>query len=102
MFALGCTGLIALLIINAQAYIYADMGLAIGDGIYPAMFYGAHRHVRGPHDHRHPVLRRRRLPLLGGRSQDNEIVAAHAMYWYTMSAVFYGDLVRRLRHQVSH
>ena len=24
----------------------------------------------------------------GGRTDDTEIVAAHAMYWYTMAAVF--------------
>jgi heme/copper-type cytochrome/quinol oxidase subunit 3 len=26
---------------------------------------------------------------LGGRSSDREIIAAHALYWYTLSAVFF-------------
>ncbi len=26
---------------------------------------------------------------LGGRSSDREIVSAHALYWYSLSAVFF-------------
>lgn len=86
-FALGTTALTAIMVINAQAFIYADMGLGISDGAYATMFYA----VTGM------------LVLLmiigvvftavtafrsiGGRS-DNDIVVAHAIYWYTMAAVF--------------
>ena len=28
--------------------------------------------------------------LLGGRESDQEIVAAHALYWYVLTAVFSG------------
>ncbi len=88
VFALAATAVTALLIINAQAYIYADMGLAISDGIYPAMFYGLTGMfvvlmIIGILFSAVAAFR-----YSGGRSQDNEIVAAHAMYWYTMAAVF--------------
>ena len=88
VFALVATVVVALLIINAQAYIYSQMDLGIADGHLPGDVLRRHRRVHGADDHRHPVLRRRRLPLLRRTRQDNEIVAAHAMYWYTMAAVF--------------
>ncbi|MET0909073.1 MAG: cytochrome c oxidase subunit 3 [Ilumatobacteraceae bacterium] len=87
VFALGATVVVALLIINAQAYIYSQMDLGIGDGFYPAMFYG----ITGVF-----ML----LMIVGilfsavaafrcsGGREDYELLAAHAMYWYTMSAVY--------------
>ena len=38
-FALGVTALTSIMVINAQAFIYADMGLGISDGAYATMFY---------------------------------------------------------------
>ena len=84
----AATGLVALLIINAQAYMYYEMDLGIADGMYPAMFYA----VTGVF----MVLMIVGIVLSavaafrysGGRTEDNEILAAHAMYWYTMAAVF--------------
>lgn len=88
VFALAATAVTALLIINAQAYIYADMDLGIGEGIYPAMFYGLTGTfivlmIIGILFSTVALFR-----YSGGRSQDNEILAAHAMYWYAMAAVF--------------
>ena len=88
VFALAATAVVALLIINAQAYIYAEMNVGIGSGLYPAMFYA----VTGVFmvlmivGILFSVVAAFRYS--GGRSQDNEILAAHAMYWYTMAAVF--------------
>jgi heme/copper-type cytochrome/quinol oxidase subunit 3 len=87
VFALAATAVVALLIINAQAYIYSQMDLGIADGIYPAMFYAVTGvfmvlMVVGILFSAVAAFR-----YSGGR-QDNEIVAAHAMYWYTMAAVF--------------
>jgi cytochrome c oxidase subunit III len=87
VFALAATVLVALLIINAQAYIYSQMNLGIGEGIYPAMFYGVTGvfmvlMVVGILFSAVAAFR-----CSGGR-EDYEILAAHAMYWYTMGAVF--------------
>lgn len=90
--ALGLTGLIGLAIVNAQAAVYTQMELPIrGDNDlngYGVMFYAitgtfmlflivgiifslvtAFRH-------------------LGGRVAEREIVTAHAIYWYFVSAAF--------------
>lgn len=87
VFALGVTAFTALLVINAQAFIYAQMGIGIGDGTYAAMFYAVTGvfvtlMVIGIIFSLVAAFR-----FLGGRS-DGEIVAAHAIYWYTMAVVF--------------
>jgi heme/copper-type cytochrome/quinol oxidase subunit 3 len=87
-FALGVTVLVALLIINAQAYIYSQIGLGIGDGTYAVMFYAVTGMfmllmVVGIIFSAVAAFR-----YAGGRSRDNEILAAHAIYWYTTAAVY--------------
>ncbi len=88
VFALGATILVALLIINAQAYVYHQMGMGIGDGTYQAMFYGLTgmfivMMIVGILFSLVAAFR-----FTGGRTGDHEIVAAHAIYWYTTAAVF--------------
>jgi heme/copper-type cytochrome/quinol oxidase subunit 3 len=86
--ALGCTALVALLVINAQAFVYYRMELGIADGTYPVMFYA----ITGM------FLLLMIIGLvfttvtafrfIGGRSGDQEILVSHAIYWYAMSAIF--------------
>ena len=86
--ALGCTALVAVLVINAQAFVYVRMGLGGGDGTYAAMFYA----ITGMF----MVLMIIGLVFttvaafryIGGRSGDQEILVSHAIYWYAMSAIF--------------
>lgn len=88
--ALGCTGLVALLVINAQAFVYHRMELGVGDGTYAAMFYA----ITGMF----MVLMIAGLLFtvvaafryIGGRSGDQEILVSHAIYWYAMSAIYAG------------
>ena len=87
-FALACTAFVALLVINAQAFVYHEMGLGIGDGTYAAMFYGVTGlfmvlMIIGVVFSTVTAFR-----YIGGRVHDHEIVAAHAIYWYATSAVF--------------
>jgi len=86
-FALGTTALVAIMVINAQAFIYSDMGLGIADGAYATMFYAVTGMfmllmIIGVVFTAVTAFR-----SIGGRS-DNDIVVAHAIYWYTMAAVF--------------
>jgi heme/copper-type cytochrome/quinol oxidase subunit 3 len=88
VFALVITILMALLIINAQAYIYHDMGLVLADGTYQVMFYALTgmflvMMIVGILFSTVATFR-----YTGGRTGDRELVAAHAIYWYTTAAVF--------------
>lgn len=86
--ALGCTMVVGLLIINAQAYVYHRMELGVADGTYAAMFYA----ITGMF----LVLMIAGLLFtvvaafryIGGRTSDHEILVAHAIYWYAVSAIF--------------
>lgn len=85
-FALAATALTSIMVINAQAYIYSDMGLGIGDGAYATMFYA----VTGMYMLLLIIgvifTAVTAFRSIGGRS-DGNIVVAHAIYWYTMAAV---------------
>ena len=87
--ALGLVGLMALAVINAQAYIYNQMEPADRRrAATPAMFYAVTGTMHRAVHHRRRVHRRRRVPLPRRRIADREIVAAHALYWYVLAAVF--------------
>ncbi len=85
--ALGATGLVAIAVVNAQAFVYSQMELPIAETAYGPMFYA----VTGVF----LVLMVVGLAftvvtafrVLGGRS-DGDVVAAHALYWYFVAAAF--------------
>lgn len=86
--ALGCTALVALLVINAQAFVYYRMEVAIADGTYAVMFYALTGMfmllmIIGVVFTTVAAFR-----YIGGRSGDQEILVSHAIYWYAMSVVF--------------
>jgi cytochrome c oxidase subunit 3 len=86
--ALGLTGLMGIALINAQAFIYATMGLPADQGTYSAMFYSVTGvslvlAIVGVIFSAVTAFR-----FLGGRTTDREVVAAHALYWYAYAAVF--------------
>jgi heme/copper-type cytochrome/quinol oxidase subunit 3 len=88
--ALGCTFLVALLVVNAQIFIYTQMELAIGEGTYQSMFYAITGFfvvlmVAGLLFTTVTAFR-----YIGGRVADRELLAAHALYWYAMAAVYSG------------
>ncbi len=99
--ALGCTALVALLVINAQAFVYDRMGLGVGDGTYAAMFYAITGMFMAADDHRPGVHHRRRLPIhrRSLRRPGDPRFPRHLLVRDV------GDLRRhlvpRLRHQVS-
>jgi cytochrome c oxidase subunit 3 len=86
--ALLLTALIGLALINAQAFIYATIGLPANQGTYSAMFYSVTGvsmllAIVGVVFSAVTAFR-----YLGGRTTDREVVAAHALYWYAYSAIF--------------
>ncbi|NND73980.1 MAG: hypothetical protein HKN44_03150 [Ilumatobacter sp.] len=86
-FALAVTVLTAVMVINAQAFIYSEMGLGIGDGTYAAMFYAVTGMFLALMTIGVILAAVAAFRFLGGRS-DREIVAAHAIYWYTVAIIF--------------
>ena len=86
--ALGLVGLITLALVNAQAYVYNQMELPIAETGYAGMFYA----ITGTMT----VLMVIGLVFtgvsafrfLGGRMQDREVVASHALYWYVLAITF--------------
>lgn len=90
--ALGLTGLIGLAIVNAQAAVYTQMALPIRSDAdangYGVMFYAVTGTfmlflIAGIVFSLICAFR-----FLGGRTADREIVTAHAIYWYFVSAAF--------------
>ena len=89
--ALGLVGLLGLAVVNAQAYIYSQMKLPISGKTatpFNTMFYA----VTGTFlllvilGIGFSVVTAFRY--MGGRTTDREIVSAHALYWYFLSALF--------------
>ncbi len=86
--ALGIVAVFAIAIINAQAFVYAEMGLSITDGGYPGMFYAITGTMVALFVVGLVYTAIAAFRFLGGRTSDQEIVAAHALYWYVLAAVF--------------
>jgi cytochrome c oxidase subunit 3 len=88
VFALGVSAFVALLIMNAQAFVWNQMGVAVADGEYGSMFYA----ITGTFF----ALMAAGLLFslvttfryLAGRTRDREILVAHAIFWYAMTAVY--------------
>jgi cytochrome c oxidase subunit 3 len=90
--ALGLVALLGLAVVNAQAYIYAQMKMPIAGKnatAFNTMFYA----ITGTFT----VLviigiafsAVTAFRYLGGRTADREIVSAHALYWYFLGALFF-------------
>jgi cytochrome c oxidase subunit 3 len=86
--ALALTGLMGISLINAQAYIWVQMKVPADAGAYGSLFYAVtgvslFLEIAGVAFSAVVAFR-----YLGGRSADRELVSAHALYWYTFSALF--------------
>jgi cytochrome c oxidase subunit III len=86
--ALGLTALIGIAVINAQAYVYSQMGLAIAKTGYAGMFYAITGTMVALFIVGIAYTGVAAFRFLGGRLADTEIVAAVALYWYVLTAAF--------------
>jgi cytochrome c oxidase subunit 3 len=85
--ALGCTFLVSLLVINAQFFVYTQMELGIADGTYAAMFYAITGFFVALMIAGMLFTVVAAFRFIGGRD-NREILAAHALYWYAMAAIY--------------
>jgi cytochrome c oxidase subunit 3 len=88
VFALGATAFVALLVINAQAYVWSQINVSVSDGEYGSMFFAitgtfVALMIVGLLFSAVTAFR-----YLAGRTRDREILTAHAIFWYTMTAAY--------------
>lgn len=86
--ALIITGVLGVAIVNAQLAVYAQMGIGVSDGAYQSMFFAITGTmlllVIGGIVFSAVAFFR----SVGGRNDDNHVVAAHAVYWYFLTVAF--------------
>lgn len=86
--AFGVTGLVGLAILNAQIFIWTEMGVGARDGAFHSMFYAITGVmtiliVAGIVFSLVAAFR-----YLGGRTKEIELVSSQALYWYFLTAAF--------------
>jgi heme/copper-type cytochrome/quinol oxidase subunit 3 len=86
--ALGIVALMALAIINAQAFVWNQIELPIAEGGYAGMFYAITGTMAALFIGGVVFTAVTAFRYLGGRIADREIVAAHALYWYVLAVCF--------------
>lgn len=85
--ALGMTLLIGLSALNAQVYIWAEMGVPVNSE-YGALFYAATVAMTALLVGGLIYTVVAAFRFLGGRTDEVEILSSHAMYWYFLAAAF--------------
>ena len=86
--ALGVTALLALATINAQIAIWTQMGVGANDGAFHSMFYAATGAMTALLLSGLVYTAVAAFRYLGGRTKEVELVSAHALYWYFLTAAF--------------
>lgn len=88
--AIALTALMGLAVINAQAFVYQQLGIGFRDSSYTMFVYALSGTfvlltIVGIAFSIVTAFR-----YLGGRTTEREIVTAHAIYWYFLGAVYAG------------
>lgn len=86
--ALALVAVLGVAFINAQAFVYVQMGLPITEGTYAVLFYAITGMVVALAAVGLAFTAVAAFRYLGGRAGDTEIVSAHALYWYFLTAAF--------------
>ena len=86
--ALIVTFLVGLAIVNAQVAVWIQMEIGVGDGAYQSMFYAVTGTMLAL------IISGLVFTLVaffrsaGGRADDQQVLSAHALYWYFLTAAF--------------
>jgi heme/copper-type cytochrome/quinol oxidase subunit 3 len=86
--ALAVCLLMEVAIINAQVAVYSQMKIGVTDGAYQTMFYAITGVVVVLLAVGMAFTSMTWFRSVGGRDNDSHVVAAHALYWYVLTAVF--------------
>lgn len=86
--ALGITAAVGVAIINAQVAVWSQMGIGVRDGAYQSMFYAITGTVIVLVAVGIAFSAAAFFRSVGGRGDDMQVVSAHALYWYVLTAAF--------------
>jgi len=86
--ALAVTGLLAIAFINAQAFVYVDMGVVISETYYGTLFYAMTGTMLALVVAGLVYTAVATFRSLGGRLGDTEVLSAHALYWYFIAVAY--------------
>lgn len=86
--ALAISALMAIAFINAQAFVYVDMGVAIMDNYYGTLFYGITGAMLALVIAGLVFSAVAAFRVLSGRLGETEILSAHALYWYFIASAY--------------
>ena len=86
--ALGVVLLTEISLINAQLAVYTQMGIGVRDGSYMTMFYAVTATMLAMIVVCTGFTLLALFRSIGGRSGDKDLVIAHAVYCYAISAIF--------------
>ncbi len=86
--ALGVSGLLAIAFINAQAFVYVDMGVEINATYYGTLFYGITGVMLALVVAGLLYTTVAAFRALSGRLGETEILSAHALYWYFIAVAY--------------
>ena len=85
---LGIAVVMGLAVINAQAFLYGQAGVAIDGGVFQLDVLRDHRGVDAALIVLLAGTAVAAFRYLGGRTQDREVVSALALFWYLATAVY--------------
>ncbi len=86
--ALGVTFVFGLAYVNAQAFVYVDMGVELASEYYGALFYAMTGTMLALVVVGLIYTTVAALRALAGTLRDTEILSAHAIYWYFIAAAY--------------
>lgn len=86
--ALGVSGLLAIAFINAQAFVYVDMGVEINETYYGTLFYAITGTMLALVVAGLVYSTVAAFRALGGRLDETGILSAHALYWYFIAIAY--------------
>jgi heme/copper-type cytochrome/quinol oxidase subunit 3 len=86
--AILLTGLVGIAFINAQAYTWGQMEIPASSGTYATLFYAVTGVMTAMVVIGVVFSGVVAFRYLGGRTTERELVSAHALYWYCLSAVY--------------
>lgn len=86
--ALVVSALLGVAFINAQAFVYVDMGVAISDTYYGTLFYAVTGTMTALVVAGLVYSVVATFHALSGRLGETEILSAHALYWYFTAAAY--------------
>jgi heme/copper-type cytochrome/quinol oxidase subunit 3 len=86
--ALGVTGVLALAFINAQAFVWSQMGVEIADEYYGALFYAVTGVMLAVVVAGLVFTVAAAFHALAGRLGETEVLSAHALFWYWAAVAY--------------